>query len=648
MADEERTILIDVEVSDTNADEEVGRLNDELEKNKTLIRELKKDYSQNSTEIAKLESKNKQLAGSKRDLIKQSQTEANSLNALRLKLASLTKERNNTNTSTKEGATRFKELQKEIAATSEEVKGFEEEGGDFRRSVGEYPSLLGGATTGFKKLFTVLLTNPIGLIVTALVGLVAIFKRSQTGIELFRKAGAFLNTVLGKLTDIVEALGIRLIAAFEDPQQALDDLVDNIREGVIRYFTEFIPNAIQTTLDGFALLGKAVKQVFTGDFGGAAESAREGIIKLADGITDLNPGTAIIKALASEIKEIAIEANEAATAAFKLESQLIANEKALADLAVSNAQSLKTQKELNIVIEDQTRSIEDRIEAGQKFSENEEKQLKENLRLQSEKVRILKETNALTNSTEEDIQRVRDAEIELANLQAASFERTVTNQNKVNALIKQQATEEEARIKAINDAEEKLAAERDKRAKEDAKRAKELSNLKIKAEQETLGALSAAFGQAASASKGFALTQIAFDTAQAISALVRNSESNPANAFTFGGAGIAQFIAGLARITFNIAKAKQILNSGGSGASVPSAGSSSGGGKGLLQRVVSQNSSNEESAASQLGNGARTNANNNQDIVNGVSNLPPIQVSVTDINTVSNRVAVKESEASLG
>jgi hypothetical protein len=72
--------------------------------------------------------------------------------------------------------------------------------------------------------------------------------------------------------------------------------------------------------------------------------------------------------------------------------------------------------------------------------------------------------------------------------------------------------------------------------------------------------------------KAAALIQIGIDTAKAISALVAASNANPANAVTFGGAGIAQFGAGLAQILTNIAKAKQILSSSSSGSSTPTLG----------------------------------------------------------------------------
>jgi hypothetical protein len=76
--------------------------------------------------------------------------------------------------------------------------------------------------------------------------------------------------------------------------------------------------------------------------------------------------------------------------------------------------------------------------------------------------------------------------------------------------------------------------------------------------------------------KAAALIQIGIDTAKAISALVAASNANPANAVTFGGAGIAQFGSGLAQILTNIAKAKQILSSSSSGSSTPTLGGGGG------------------------------------------------------------------------
>lgn len=60
--------------------------------------------------------------------------------------------------------------------------------------------------------------------------------------------------------------------------------------------------------------------------------------------------------------------------------------------------------------------------------------------------------------------------------------------------------------------------------------------------------------------KTIALANIAFDTAQAISALTKNSELNPANAVTMGAAGGLQFAGGIVRIMANIGQAYQVLS----------------------------------------------------------------------------------------
>jgi hypothetical protein len=87
--------------------------------------------------------------------------------------------------------------------------------------------------------------------------------------------------------------------------------------------------------------------------------------------------------------------------------------------------------------------------------------------------------------------------------------------------------------------------------------------------------------------KAMALVQIGIDTGKAISSLVAASQANPLNAVTAGTAGIAQFASGIIQIATNIAKAKQILTSGGSPSSSGGGGGggSNGGGNAVAQVV---------------------------------------------------------------
>jgi len=303
-------------------------------------------------------------------------------------------------------------------------------------------------------------TKGSSVFLTALVGLVAIFKETQSGAEFFRKTGAALNVVFGLLKDGVEFLGNALIDAFTTPKKTIDDLYNTIKDGIGYYFSEFLPKAVQKVVDGFGLLGTALSKVFSGDFSGALESATDGAIALADGLTDLNPITALVKTgvmlAADGISYLASEIERTTSAAFLLEAAMIANEKAIANQEVAVAKASMEQKKLNMVIEDQTKSFEERIKAAEAFNKVEAEQMALSEALLKEKVKLLKAQNDLTNSTEEDLQRVRDAEKELANLQAASFERLVTNNNKLFGIKQQQSAKEIAEAKALADEQVKL------------------------------------------------------------------------------------------------------------------------------------------------------------------------------------------------
>ncbi len=104
--------------------------------------------------------------------------------------------------------------------------------------------------------------------------------------------------------------------------------------------------------------------------------------------------------------------------------------------------------------------------------------------------------------------------------------------------------------------------------KEDAEEQKKIDDAvtknkidNVNAIMNILGSLNVIAGENEAIGKGLALTQIGIDTAQAISALVKNSEQNPLNSLTFGSAGLTQFLSGMVRITANIANAKRLLTS---------------------------------------------------------------------------------------
>jgi len=142
--------------------------------------------------------------------------------------------------------------------------------------------------------------------------------------------------------------------------------------------------------------------------------------------------------------------------------------------------------------------------------------------------------------------------------------------------------------------------------------------------------------------KANALIQIGIDTAKAISSLVAASQSNPLNGVTAGAAGIAQFATGIIQIATNVAKAKQILTSGGTPTSGGGGGGSSeGGGTGAgVAQSVPQGAQLFGSANTGNVMSAGGSSNNSSMTVTAV-------VSETQITNVQNKITKINKNAEL-
>lgn len=269
------------------------------------------------------------------------------------------------------------------------------------------------------------------------------------------------------------------------------------------------------------------------------------------------------------------------------------------------------QQEINKITEDKTRLEQENLKKGndiiadlqlQMMEEGTEKELAMT-KAKYDKLRA--QTLADTTLTEEQKKVLT---------QLYNDQETAENQKRADAKLKQQETlaktladaaltDEQLKLQALKakyDAELLLAEDneilkaalKDKYDKDALKIEEDASNAKVENAKKERDAKIALAGDIATGiqnvgaafikdqkklekfNKAMALVQIGIDTAKAISALVAASQSNPANAVTFGASGIAQFAAGIIQIATNVAKAKTILTSGGT----PSGGGGGGGG----------------------------------------------------------------------
>tara|TARA_R100001463_G_scaffold16312_1_gene42369 strand:+ start:973 stop:2688 length:1716 start_codon:yes stop_codon:yes gene_type:complete len=356
--------------------------------------------------------------------------------------------------------------------------------------LGGVPSKIKGAVGGvknlaggFKSLRAAIISTGIGALVVALASLATFFTKTQRGAEMLEKAQAGLGAAFAVITDKVSALGEGLINVFTNPIESIKGFADSIKT--------FVIDKVQQLIDGFGVLGSAVGALFRGEFSEAAELAKEGFMKVGDSVLALNPATAVLYQVGQAAADIAPDIMKAANAAVQLSDDAIKLRQAQRDLAVEFAEGRKEIKRYNLIAEDTTKTFDERIEAAQRAIDIEKSLMAERLKNAEEELRIHNEQMALSESTEEDLERRKDLEVALLNAQTESFEMQTTLNNKLNTLEAARTADIEAQQKIRNDAIDANLAEQDKKEEEAAKR-------RIEREKKTEEAIAALKTQAIS------------------------------------------------------------------------------------------------------------------------------------------------------
>jgi len=143
---------------------------------------------------------------------------------------------------------------------------------------------LDNATGGFITRLKALAANPIVLVITLMTGALLLLKEaftsSEEGQNRYAKATAIVGTILGNLLDIVADVAEFLVDAFTSPVESLKSFSSAIKENII--------NRFEGLLELIPALGKAIGQLFSGDFSDAAETAGNAFGKVALGVEDIS------------------------------------------------------------------------------------------------------------------------------------------------------------------------------------------------------------------------------------------------------------------------------------------------------------------------------------------------------------------------
>lgn len=234
----EETVILEFKVDQAAAQKQLEQTEKALLDLKKEQQELRAEYNKGTItqtqyvrENLKLQNSIKKETDQKRTLIRTVETESNSRNALRLQISKLTKEYDNLNKETEEGAKQADRLEKELAQLNSELSKGNKAAGLFKNEIGNYPSAFQNAASSIKvagvsvgeigaKLTSFL--NPATAAVGVVTALGAAYARSTRGAKDLEFAQNQLSAVVTTLTNGFA----NLITSADDGEGALTKLLN--------------------------------------------------------------------------------------------------------------------------------------------------------------------------------------------------------------------------------------------------------------------------------------------------------------------------------------------------------------------------------------------------------------------------------------
>jgi len=355
----------------------------------------------------------------------------------------------------------LKETEKTTEKTSKAVK-------KTKDTFGDLPGPIGGVISALKdtgKAMYALVANPIGAVLAAIAAtlftLYKAFTSTNEGADRFDSAMAGLKTGLDVVLNAIAKVADILIGMFENPQKALEDFGNLIKEN--------ISNRFEGLIELVPALGNAISLLFKGEFKAAGKVATDAVAKVGLGVENI---TDKVAGAIDEIKKVAAEATAAAKESARIETILQNVEDAERSLRVERSKQQKQLAAARLLMEDDTASFEDRIKALEKVAASEEALAAKELKIAKQRADALGQRNKLSSASDEALAQEADAIARVNELEAESVMRRRKVVKSIESLNNQKVAAEKAAAKEIEDAK-KLEQERLDKEFEDKNKATE-------------------------------------------------------------------------------------------------------------------------------------------------------------------------------
>lgn len=262
-------------------------------------------------------------------------------------------------------------IKADASQATKSIQGVDDQMQNLDKSTNQVGKSLSKTSKLAKGLGTALKGAGIGLVIALVAKLGQTFSGNSKVVNFFSTAMIALDKAFndlfnfifnnfGKWTQFIKD-------AFENPQKTLKSFAEAIKDNLIERFDSLI--------ETLGFVGKAFKQLFSGDFKGALESVKEAGKEFVDVYTGVDGTvdkvTEAVKEGAEAVKEYATETVNASKQVNKLRSSFAQIENQQTRLREAADRDAEAQRRLR---DDTTKTIEERIKANERLADVLDKQ----------------------------------------------------------------------------------------------------------------------------------------------------------------------------------------------------------------------------------------------------------------------------------
>lgn len=271
--EQNETVILNFEVDQGKAERDLVKIEGLLLDNKKAIADLSAAYKKGTISQEEYIEENLRLQGNikkeqeqKKTLVKLIDTESNSRNAMKQRVSQLTREYDNLNLKTAQGAKRSDELQKELSQLNTELNKGSKAAGNFKDNIGNYPQSFGdaaksiniaGVSVGDIGAKLASFANPATAAVGIMSALGAAYARSTIGAKDLEFAQNTLSAAITLTTNSFASL----ISSAEDGQGIISKLTDALLVSFLGLNTAVSAKVIASLIDQLEDLGRTESEI---------------------------------------------------------------------------------------------------------------------------------------------------------------------------------------------------------------------------------------------------------------------------------------------------------------------------------------------------------------------------------------------------